>query len=90
MSLLRIGHEFTPIADGYRVELEPEQAKTAKYDVFTLPKSLIPYVDRYLATVRPALLRASRPAVSRRQPLSERCVNLSIHTAPIRQTCRAY
>jgi hypothetical protein len=33
------------------------------------------------------LLRVSRPAGFHRQPLSERCVNLSAHTAPIRQTC---
>jgi hypothetical protein len=60
MSLLRIGHEFTQIADGYRVELQPEQVKTAKYDIFTLPKSPIPYIDKYLETVRPALLRGKR------------------------------
>jgi hypothetical protein len=33
------------------------------------------------------VLRVSRPAGFHRQPLSERCVNLSAHTAPIRQTC---
>ena len=60
MSLLRIGHEFTRIADFYRAELQPEQVKTGKYDVFTLPKSLTPYIEKYLETVRPALLRGKR------------------------------
>ena len=32
---------------------------------------------------------ASRPVGLHHQPLSERCVNLSIHTAPIRQTYRS-
>src|SRR5580704_4228804 len=31
----------------------------------------------------------SRPAVFRRQPLAERWVRLSPHTAPIRRTCRS-
>src|ERR1035437_3461698 len=43
-----------------------------------------------LASPRPEPIGASRPAGLRRQPLSEPCMNLSAHTAPIRKTCRSY
>src|SRR4051794_10164300 len=43
-----------------------------------------------LAAPRPEPVRASRPAGSHRQPLSEPSVRLSPHWAPIRQTCRSY
>jgi hypothetical protein len=36
-----------------------------------------------------ASARVSRPAEFHHQPLSERCMRLSLHTAPIRRTCRS-
>jgi integrase len=39
----------------YRIELKPEQVKTNRPDEFWLPHALVPYVDAYLAMVRPAL-----------------------------------
>lgn len=57
MALLRLGQEFIRYGERYRVELQPEQVKTQKYDTFDLPDRLTPYIQKYLDTVRPALLR---------------------------------
>jgi len=57
MALVRVGQELTWRGDRYRLEFQPEQVKTAKYDAFSLPERLTPYIRRYLETVRPALLR---------------------------------
>ncbi len=57
MSLLRIGHEFIQRNGTYRVELEPHQVKNKKHDMFNLPEKLVPFIDKYLEQVRPALLR---------------------------------
>lgn len=56
MSLLCIGQEFVHCDAGYRIELKPAQVKTNKTDCFSLPTKLTPYIDRYLDSVRPALL----------------------------------
>ena len=39
---------------------------------------------------RQRICEVSRPAGFHRRPLAERCVSLSVHTAPIRQTSRSY
>jgi integrase len=57
MALLRLGHEFFRFGDNYRVELQPRQVKTKVFDGFSLPSSLTFYIEKYLASVRPALLR---------------------------------
>ena len=57
MALLRLGQEFIRCGNGYRVELQPSQVKTGKSDSFDLPARLSSYIDIYLQTVRPALLR---------------------------------
>ena len=59
MALLRLGQELTQYEDRYRIELQPEQVKTGKYDAFSLPERLTPYIRQYINTVRPALLRGN-------------------------------
>jgi site-specific recombinase XerC len=56
MALLRPGHELRTAPAGYRIELTEDQVKTRKPDRFDLPDALIPYIDHYLAVVRPGLL----------------------------------
>lgn len=57
MALLKIGEELTRNGQGFRVELKPWQVKTNKHDAFNLPQSLTPYMDAYLNSHRPVLLR---------------------------------
>jgi hypothetical protein len=57
MALVRLGQELTQREDRYRIELQPEQVKTGKYDAFSLPERLTPYIRQYIDAVRPALLR---------------------------------
>lgn len=56
VSLLR--HDKEVVRDGavYRVRLDASQVKTHRSDSFPLPRSLTPYMEHYIAVVRPALL----------------------------------
>ena len=56
MAGIRIDHELIRVGDHYRIELPPELVKTKRRDHFDLPIRLTPYIDLYLAKVRPALL----------------------------------
>jgi hypothetical protein len=57
MAGIRVGKELVRRGDRYWVELGPELVKTKKADRFQLPDRLTPYIERYLAVVRPALLQ---------------------------------
>src|ERR1019366_9766538 len=77
------GHVVDPVGDhlAQRLVLEVVNLHTTRIALRTI--------------VAPAVLEladqlVSRPAGFRRQPLVERCVRLSPHTAPIRRTRRSY
>jgi hypothetical protein len=56
MSLLREGQEIHLVDDQYRIELQPHQVKTKKFDSFKLPRRLTPFIRKYIAMARPTLL----------------------------------
>jgi integrase len=56
MALLRVGQELVMRGGRYWIELTAEQVKTKRPDQFDLPEPLTPYIHRYLAEMRPALL----------------------------------
>jgi len=60
MALLRNGHEVVLRDGGFRIELRPGQVKTNRADRFTLPDALAPFIQHYLAVIRPALLAGRR------------------------------
>jgi len=56
LSLLRDGHEIQRVGGNYRIELQAHQVKTKKFDAFSLPTRLTPFVNEYAHVVRPVLL----------------------------------
>lgn len=60
MHLLRVGKELITNGDRYRIEFTPKQEKTKRADCFDLPERLTPYMQRYLDTIRPGLVKDGR------------------------------
>jgi site-specific recombinase XerC len=56
MAGLRVGKELVLRGEIYRLELGPDLVKTKRRDHVNLPSALVPYIQRYLVGVRPALL----------------------------------
>lgn len=52
---------------GWRLKLEPDDVKNTRWIEVMVPKTLTPWIDRYVAEIRPKLLQRLNKDVSREQ-----------------------
>ncbi|GLR66931.1 hypothetical protein GCM10010909_16110 [Acidocella aquatica] len=61
---MQIGKHLFRNADGWRLKFEPEDVKNRRWIEFDAPKTLTPWINRYVSEIRPALLLRTMKSVT--------------------------
>jgi site-specific recombinase XerD len=61
---MQIGKHLYRDKDGWRLKFEPEDVKNRRWIEVSAPKTLEPWIDRYLSEIRPALLLRTKKGVA--------------------------